>query len=168
MPCVVCVLRTAVSLFCLGLLVGCAPGGSQVEKAAQPRASQTAHGTAPPGGGTYRPPSQSGGVRAQAFVPGRAGRVFIFAGVDDACRPLPAPDVTVTRAPAKGDVSLRPDQETTLAASVGGTCIGAKTKGTGVYYTPRIGTSGGDSFTVSGRLVSGETMTRDFAIEIAQ
>lgn len=147
------------------LMTACAPSESHLKHEAQATQAQNdAHSR----GGAYRPPSQSGGVRAQAFVPGRPGRVFIFAGVDVACRPLPAPDVTVTRAPAKGDVSLRPGQETTLAASVGGTCIGAKTNGTGVYYTPRIGTSGGDSFTVSGRLVSGETMTREFAIEIAQ
>ena len=123
----------------------------------------------PPGGETYRPPSSSGaGVRSQSLVPGRPGRVFIFAAVDTHCQPLPAPDVRVTRAPGKGDVSFRPGQNTKLAASTGGTCLGVDATGTGVYYTARAGTSGRDSFSVSATLSSGETMTRDFSVEIAE
>lgn len=120
------------------------------------------------GGGTYRPPSSVPGVRSQSMVPGRPGRVFIFAGVDEKCARLPAPEVAVNRAPAKGEITFKPDQETKLAASVGGSCIGAKAVGTGVYYTARVGASGADSFSVTARLSSGETMTRDFTVEIAK
>lgn len=112
--------------------------------------------------------SPAPGVRTSAIVPGRAARVFIFAGVDQNCASLPEPQLTVAKPPAKGDVSFRPGQATKLAATASGTCIGAKATGTGVYYTARDGTSGSDTFTVTARLASGETMTRDFDIKIAE
>lgn len=118
--------------------------------------------------------SQSGGaiaaagVRTEALMPGRPGRVFVFAGVDAACRPLPAPELTVARAPQKGDVTFKPGQPTTIAASAAGTCKGAAATGTGVYYTARSGASGADAFAVSARLASGETMVRDFSVKIAE
>lgn len=145
------------------MLAACAPPGPEVRGGgASP---------APPGpavsGGAYRPP-QTPASRMTPIVAGRPARVFIFAGVDDACHALPAPQVTVTRAPAKGEVLFRPGQETTLAASVGGRCIGSKATGTGIYYTARPGASGPDSFAVTATLSSGETMTRDFTIEIAE
>lgn len=94
--------------------------------------------------------------------------MFIFAGVDEGCRPLPSPQVALTTSPAKGDVSFRPGQQTKLAASVGGTCIGASATGTGVYYTARPGAVGVDSFSVTATLSSGETLTREFTVEIAE
>jgi hypothetical protein len=108
------------------------------------------------------------GVRNMGIVPGRPARVFIFAGVDQSCANLPEPELTVTKAPAKGDVTFRPGQSTKLAATASGTCIGTKATGTGVYYTAREGTSGTDRFSVTARLASGETMTRDFDVTIAQ
>jgi hypothetical protein len=158
------VLRVAAAAVALQL-GGCAPGGPQVEKSAQVPPSQS---PAPSSGGTYRPPSQDAGVRSQSMVPGRPGRVFIFAAVDKDCQPLAAPEVTVTRAPAKGEVTFRPGQQTKLAASAGGTCLGVSAVGTGVYYTARPGTVGADSFTLSARLATGETMTRDFSVKIAE
>ena len=124
---------------------------------------------APPATATAAPPATGApGVRTEPVVPGRPGRVFIFAGVDTACAPLPAPELSVSKAPAKGDVSFKPGQDTSIAASAGGTCLGAKAKGTGVYYTARPGTSGPDAFTITAKLASGETMTRDFAVNISQ
>ena len=108
------------------------------------------------------------GVRTSAVVPGRPGRVFIFAGVDNACATLPAPELKLSKAPIKGDVSFKSGQETTIAASSGGTCLGAKAQGTGVYYTARPGTSGTDAFAVTAKLASGETMSRDFTVTIAE
>ncbi|HRY06477.1 MAG TPA: hypothetical protein P5114_05110 [Hyphomicrobiaceae bacterium] len=107
-------------------------------------------------------------VRTSAIVPGRAARVFIFAGVDQNCASLPEPELTVTKPPAKGDILFRPGQTTKLAATASGTCIGTKAVGTGVYYTARAGTSGADTFTVTARLASGETMSRDFPVQIAE
>ena len=114
------------------------------------------------------PATAVAGGRTEPVFPGRPGRIFIFAGVDTACAALPAPDLNVSKAPAKGDVSFKSGQDTTIAASAGGTCLGAKAKGTGVYYTARPGTSGPDAFTVTAKLASGETMTRDFAVNISQ
>ena len=132
-------------------------------------ACSTADPPASPQGTTApAPKTASPGVRTEPVMPGRPGRVFIFAGVDNACAALPAPDLSVNKAPAKGDVSFKTGQDTTIAASAGGTCIGAKAKGTGVYYTARAGTSGPDAFSITAKLASGETMTRDFAVNISQ
>lgn len=169
-------MRIAGLLLCLALLGGCAPAGPQVDTAADRDSrpaevsnERAAQASPPAGGGvTYRPPSPDAGVRTSPIVPGRAARVFIFAGVDANCVSLPAPELNVTRQPAKGDLSFRPGQETKLAATASGTCIGAKATGTGVYYTARTGSSGVDNFSVTARLASGETMTRDFKVEIAQ
>lgn len=108
------------------------------------------------------------GTRSAPVVPGRPGRVFIFAGVDKACAPLPEPQVQVNKAPAKGDISFKPGQATTIAASAQGTCIGTKATGTGVYYTAHAGSTGPDSFSVTAKLASGETMTRDFTVNISE
>ncbi|MCB1485730.1 MAG: hypothetical protein KDJ17_12640 [Hyphomicrobiaceae bacterium] len=114
------------------------------------------------------PPASDPTIRTAPVVPGRPGRVFIFAGVDQNCAELPAPQVSVTNPPLKGDVSFRPGQATTIAASAQGTCIGTKAKGTGVYYTARAGSTGSDTFSVTARLASGELMTRQFQVQIAQ
>jgi hypothetical protein len=108
------------------------------------------------------------GTRSEAVVPGRPARVFIFAGVDKSCASLPAPELQIVTPPAKGDVSFRPGQDTTMAASLSGYCTGAKAKGTGVYYTARDGTSGTDTFAVTARLQSGEEMRREFQVKIAE
>ena len=94
--------------------------------------------------------------------------MFIFAGVDKDCAQLPAPELKVTKAAAKGDVTFTPGQDTNIAASAANNCLGAKAKGTGVYYTARPGTSGPDTFSVTAKLASGETMTRDFAVNISE
>ena len=157
---------------CAISLSGCAPGGPPGDLASDERsapASVTNERVAavPGSGGTYRPPPDADGVRALPMVPGRPGRVFIFAALDPVCGTLPAPELTVTRAPAKGEVSFRPGQVTRIASSAGGTCKNAEALGTGVYYTAQEGQRGADSFTVTARLASGETMTRDFAVKIA-
>jgi len=108
------------------------------------------------------------GTRTAPVVPGRPGRVFIFAGVDKACAALPEPQVQVSKPPAKGDISFKPGQATTIAASASGTCLGSKATGTGVYYTARPGTSGADSFALTAKLATGETMTRDFTVTISE
>ncbi|MET0640257.1 MAG: hypothetical protein ABWZ19_09610 [Hyphomicrobium sp.] len=116
------------------------------------------------------PGSTQGGdvaVRTTPVVPGRRARVFIFAGLGDACEQLAAPEITIMQPPAKGDVSFVPGQETTIEYSARGTCIGRKASGTGVYYTARTGAEGVDRFSVSAKLASGETVSRTFEVTIA-
>jgi hypothetical protein len=113
-------------------------------------------------------PTADAAVRSTPVVPGRPARVFIFAGFGDRCEPVAAPQIKITVPPAKGDVSFVPGQETTIQHSAQGTCIGEKTKGTGIYYTARAGKEGTDRFSVSARLASGETATRTFEMRIAK
>jgi len=113
-------------------------------------------------------PTADAAVRSTPVVPGRRARVFVFAGLGDKCETLPAPQVTVTHAPAKGDISFVPGQETTIAASAQGTCTGKQATGTGVYYTARAGQQGTDRFSVTARLATGETATRNFEVHIAE
>lgn len=112
-------------------------------------------------------PTQDAATRTAPVVPGRPGRVFVFAGVDDSCKALAEPQISISQAPQKGDISFRPGQTTSIAASKNGKCLGATASGTGVYYTARDGTSGSDIFTLTARLATGETMTRTFAVTIA-
>lgn len=147
--------RTApVALLALVLIgtAGCSGLDAQAPSADLPRAAPTAD-TA---------------VRDAPVVPGRPARVFIFAGLGDACEPLAPPQITITAAPAQGEVSFRPGQETTIKTSENGTCIGRTAKGTGVYYTARPGASGTDRFSLSAHLASGETAVRSFAVRIAE
>lgn len=106
-------------------------------------------------------------VRTMPVVPGRPARVFVFAGWDAACAALAAPVVTVATAPSQGEISFRPGQQTSIAASAGGTCAGQTVTGTGVYYTARAGATGTDRFTVEATLASGETTRRVFDVTIA-
>ena len=144
----------------------CAPAGPQ-QIASQPPSAGTVQSGTQTSGGTFRPPSLAG-VRTRPVVPGRPGRVFVFAALDAACGSLPEPELVVTRLPAKGEVSFRPGQVTKIAASANGTCKDAQAAGTGVYYTAKAGTSGTDTFSVTAKLASGETMTRDFSVKIAE
>lgn len=84
------------------------------------------------------------------------------------CEPLAAPQIAITHAPAKGDVSFVPNQETTIQSSAQGTCAGQKTKGTGIYYTARAGETGSDRFAIAAKLASGETAERAFEVHIAE
>lgn len=105
-------------------------------------------------------------VRQAPVVAGRPARVFIFAGLGNKCEQLPAPQISVTAAPTKGDVSFVPGQDTTIETSVKGTCVGKSAKGTGVYYTARAGQTGTDTFAVTAKLGAGESATRTFQVTI--
>jgi hypothetical protein len=112
-------------------------------------------------------PTQDAATRTTPVVPGRPARVFVFAGWDAACAAVAAPQVTVTKAPSQGDITFRPGQQTTIAASASGTCAGKTVAGTGVYYTARPDAAGTDRFAVEARLASGETNRRVFEVTIA-
>lgn len=117
---------------------------------------------------TAASPTTDAATRTEPVVPGRPGCVFIFAGVGDNCEQQAAPQITVTQAPQKGQITFKPGQTTTIAASKSGKCIGTQASGTGVYYTAREGSAGTDTFALSARMSTGETMTRTFAVQIAQ
>lgn len=143
---------------------GPAPTGSEAAAGAQiPLAATTGDGASANG----TAPTADAATRTTPLVPGRPGRVFIFAGIGDNCQPQPDPQVTIAEAPQKGELSFRPGQSTTIAASRTGKCIGSTATGTGVYYTAREGTSGSDRFVLSARMPGGETMTRTFSVTIA-
>lgn len=127
----------------------------------------TQSGAAPPAGDALTPTADAA-VRNTPVVPGRAARVFVFAGFGDKCEPLAAPQITITHPPTKGELSFVPGQDTTIQASAQGSCIGQKTKGTGVYYTARAGATGSDRFAVTAKLATGETATRTFEVKIAE
>ncbi len=122
----------------------------------------------PAGAQTEAAPTTDAATRASPVVAGRPARVFVMAGVDQTCKPLPAPQITITQPPTKGDVTFKPGQETTLAATAQGTCVGQKSIGTGIYYTARAGSTGTDRFMIEAKLASGEVATRTFEVKIAE
>lgn len=136
------------------LLAGCSAQGPQIPGEATSLGSAVT-------------PTQDAATRTEPVVPGRPGRVFIFAGLGENCEQLPMPQITVDEAPSQGVITYRSGQTTTIAASKTGKCIGKTATGTGVYYTAREGSSGSDTFALTARLISGETMTRTFTVTIA-
>ncbi len=149
--------RAAASLTLIAVaLTACSsPGPESPAAGTQPANSEAA-------------PATDAATRASPVVAGRPARVFVMAGVDQACKPLPAPQITITQPPAKGDVTFKPGQETTLAATAQGTCVGQKSIGTGIYYTARAGSTGTDRFMIEAKLASGEVATRTFEVRIEQ
>lgn len=145
----------AIALLCPGL-AGCSGIGTQ-------------NGAAPPASDAAAlAPTADAAVRTTPVIPGRPARVFVFSGFGDNCEPLPAPQISVPHPPTKGELSFVEGQETTIAASARGTCVGQKAKGTGVYYTARAGQQGTDRFAVTAKLATGETATRTFEVHIAE
>ena len=122
---------------------------------------------APPAVSPDAAPTQDAATRTSPVVVERPARVFVFAGWDERCAALAAPQLVVTAPPAQGEDTFRPGQQTTIAASANGTCDGRSVTGTGVYYTARAGASGSDRFTVEARLATGETKRRVFEVRIA-
>ena len=131
-------------------------------------AACSGNGVNPPAPGDTSAPTIDAATRSSAVVVGRPARVFVMAGVGKNCEPVAAPQITITTPPAKGDVSMKPGQETAITASAQGTCVGQKATGTGIYYTARAGTEGTDRFSVSAKLASGEVSTRTFEVRIEQ
>lgn len=93
-------------------------------------------------------------------------RVFVMAGFAPDCSFKGFPDMQVSAAPTKGQVSFKPGETTTVQYSLSGNCVGTAVQGTGIYYTPEPGQSGEDTFTVTGKLGTGEPATRTFSVII--
>jgi hypothetical protein len=109
------------------------------------------------------PPAHAGGTRVK---PGEATRVFVMAGFTPECAFKGFPDIQLEKAPTKGSVETKPGEATTIQYSLSGKCIGTKVEGTGIYYKAAVGQTGEDTFSVTGRLGTGEPATRTFSIVI--
>lgn len=149
------------------LATGCSQSSPLVESGSQNTQNTSAPATVEQAN-TGKAGGSGNAIRTRGMVPGRAGRVFVFAALDAACGTLPPPELAVIRKPSKGDLSYRSGLKTKIAVSAGGTCKDAEASGTGVYYTAHEGASGTDSFSLTAKLASGETMTRDFDVSIAE
>ena len=118
-----------------------------------------------PGAGAQPPETPPGMIRV---VPGNSTRVFVMAAFDAKCQSLAAPPIEIVQAPAKGSVSFREGQTTTVQTSLSGSCVGSRVSGTGIYYTAGADKGGEDRFTISARLATGEVATRSFQMFIAE
>lgn len=99
--------------------------------------------------------------------PGKATRVYVMAAFDAQCKAVAAPNIAVTKPPAKGSVSFREGQTTTIQSSLTGNCIGQRVSGTGVYYTAGESAAGEDTFSIEARLATGEVANRSFRMFIS-
>ena len=100
--------------------------------------------------------------------PGASTRVWIMATFDDKCQPMAAPKIDITIQAAKGSVTFREGQSTTVKSSRSGTCIGARVTGTGVYYAAQQHAEGPDTFAIEARLPTGEIASRTFRMTIGE
>ncbi len=104
---------------------------------------------------------------ATRVSPGATTRVFVMAGFDAQCQSLPPAVITVDAQPRKGSVSFRPGQSIVVQTSASGTCIGSRVTGTGIYYTASADGSGGDMFSITAKLATGENASRTFNLNIS-
>lgn len=104
--------------------------------------------------------------RGTRVKPGEPTRVFVMAGFTPDCAFKGYPAIALDAPPAKGTVETAEGADTTIQYSLSGKCIGTPIKGTAIIYKPAPGQSGADTFTISGRLGSGEPATRTFSVII--
>ena len=98
--------------------------------------------------------------------PGEATRVFVMAGFTPECAFKGYPAILLDKPPVKGTVETAEGADTTIQYSLSGKCIGTPIKGTAIMSKPAPGQLGEDTFTISGRLGSGEPATRTFSVII--
>ena len=103
------------------------------------------------------------GTRVKVDTP---TRVFVMAGFAPDCTFKGFPDMQLSTAPRKGQVSFKPGEATTIQYSLSGNCIGKGVQATGIYYTPASGATGEDTFMVTGKVGTGEPATRTFSVII--
>ena len=97
---------------------------------------------------------------------GEPTRVFVMAGFTPDCAFKGYPVISIDQPPAKGTVETAEGADTTVQYSLSGKCIGTPVKGTAIIYKPAPGQTGPDTFTISGRLGTGEPATRTFSVII--
>jgi hypothetical protein len=94
--------------------------------------------------------------------------MYIWAGfLEKDCSAL-TPTFAVAQQPAKGEISFKPNQMTTIRHSSSGNCLGESLAGTGVYYTARAGVIGDDSFSVIATTPDGSTATKTFQVRVVE
>jgi len=106
-----------------------------------------------------------GPKRVTPVVAGRPARVFVMTAFNRDCSTV-VPQIEVDRPPAKGSVTFKPNQLTTVTYSASGNCIGRRLPGTGIYYTARNGTNGSDTFSIIASADNGPPARRIFMINI--
>ena len=100
------------------------------------------------------------------MVVGRPARVFVYAALGDDCAPLAPPELRIVTPPAKGELSFRSGQSTSIATATNPKCVGSSVSGTGLYYTAAANAEGSDRFTVEARLQGGAVSSRVFEVRI--
>lgn len=98
--------------------------------------------------------------------PGEPTRVFVMAGFTPECAFKGYPAIQLDKPPTKGTIETAEGADTTIQYSLSGKCIGTPIKGTAITYKPAPGQAGEDTFTISGRLGTGEPATRTFSVII--
>jgi hypothetical protein len=106
-------------------------------------------------------------VPGTTIVQGQRARVFTLAGLGTDCSSTAQPRMMIDKVPAKGSVTFDPVAPTVVQYSLSGRCIGHRVASTGVYYTPRPGEAGPDTFTVSAHAGSATVATRKIDVKIA-
>jgi hypothetical protein len=107
-------------------------------------------------------------VAGTSVPQGHKARVFTFAGLGSDCSSTVQPRLIIDKAPTKGSVAFYPVEPTVVQYSLSGRCIGNRVAGTGVYYTPRPGETGPDTFTVSARAGGSTVATRKIDVKIIE
>ena len=84
----------------------------------------------------------------------------------DAKTMLAPPELRIVTPPAKGELSFRSGQSTSIATATNPKCVGSSVSGTGLYYTAAANAEGSDRFTVEARLQGGAVSSRVFEVRI--
>jgi hypothetical protein len=105
---------------------------------------------------------------ATAVVPGHTSRVFTMAGLGRDCSATQPPKITIDKVPAKGSLTFSAVEPTVIQYSLSGACIGKRVAATGVYYTPRAGETGADTFVVTAHAGARTKATRKIDVNISE
>lgn len=111
-------------------------------------------------------PASSVAPRGTSVSPGQTASVFTFAGLGEGCSSTAQPRITIDKAPTKSTVSFNPVEPTVMQYSLSGRCIGQRVAATGIYYAPRSGETGTDTFTISAYAGRGTVATRTINVTL--
>lgn len=111
-------------------------------------------------------PARSVAPPGTSVSAGQTARVFTFAGLGEGCSSTAQPRITIDKASTKGTVSFNPVEPTVVQYSLSGRCIGQRVAATGIYYAPRSGETGTDTFTVSAHAGRATVATRTIDVTL--
>jgi hypothetical protein len=121
-------------------------------------------GSISPGPADPQPVAKHG---ATAVNPGRTSRVFTMAGLGRDCSATQPPKITIDQVPKKGSLTFSAVEPTVIQYSLSGACTGKRVAATGVYYTPRPGETGLDTFVVTAHAGALTKATRKVDVNIS-